>query len=668
MNESGVIKMKNLPAVSRYMLDGVVYPVDVQAKLGAGSEGMVITHARDPRLCIKLFHPADRADANGMRIAAYRSSKVSAICGAGLVLPPQFTMPLRPVFDEMGKQVIGYAMMRVPADRHKLIKLLDATFRADHQIGLGEVSRLFADLFEDLAIIHPAGLVIGDVNLGCVMFQPGGDRSWVDTDSWSYPRYPGLATTELFAHPDLYPMLTAGGKTVPALPKHDQFALLVAFCMLAIPGAHPFRAGLHPRVEGLQERTNAGITIFDPDVTVPPMLGTFDVLSDELLHELIQRLKRRIETPLDPAVLREFADGVTRCTNCLSSYHASRSHCPKCQEITRVQVPGLAAFTVEEFFRSAGTLLFAQMIGRSLYTVSRHSGRIEIYRVDEFGAGVKLSPDLNYPPGARYRFFADCLAVCPAPNGTAPASLDLYRIEKNSLRRLSSTTTGVLEGDGAVFDTSERFLYRTAANALMRSELFGARGTPVDTQIATVYQRQSWFTVDRTPDTEREVIFGYDRALRTWQWFIAHGNTKGGHFKYYDVEDLGLHTGETVEDFFPYFSANSVLLVMQTSFGGRDLIRIAVIGLDGKLHVNRMLDETHSTYDYWSTLRGKLHQGKSVLHVTPDGIVKEDVVSGDAKLLAGTSGRVSTEDRLIRLNGQVGIVGPRGVRRLASNR
>lgn len=650
------------------MLDGVVHPVDMQAKLGAGSEGTVIVHARDPGLCVKLFHSADPGDVNGVRIAAYRGNKVSSICGAGLVLPSQFTMPLQPVFDEMGKRVIGYAMTRVPADRHKLIKLLDATFRADHQIGLGEVSRLFADLFQDLAIIHPAGLVIGDVNLGCLMFQPGGDRSWVDTDSWSYPGYPGLATTELFAHPDLYPNLTPGGKAVPALPKHDQFALLVAFCMLAIPGAHPFRAGLHPRVEGLQDRTKAGITIFDPDVTVPAMLGTFDVLSDELLHELIQRLKCRLETPLDPAMLREFADGVTRCSNCLSSYHASRPHCPKCQEITRVQVPGLAAFTVEEFFRSAGTLLFAQMIGRNLFTVSRRGSRIEIYRVDEFGAGVKLSPDLNYPPGARYRFFADCLAVCPAPNGAAPVSLELYRIENDSLRRLASTSTGALEGDGVVFDVSERFLYRTAANALMRSELFGAQGALADTQVATVYQRQSWFTVDRTADTGREVVFGYDRALRTWQWFIAYGNTKGERFKYYDVENLGLRTGETVEDFFPYFSANSVLLVMQTSFGGRDFARFAVIGLDGKVHVSRTLDETHRTYDYWSVLRGKLHQGKSVLHVTPDGIVKEDIVSGEIKPLTGTAGQVSTDDRLIRMNGQVGIVGPGGVRYLKSNK
>lgn len=660
--------MKSPPTISRYMLDGVVYSVDAQAKLGAGSEGTVVAHARDPRLCIKLFHPADQADAVGMRVAAYRGKKVSSICGAGLALPSQFTMPLRPVFDEMGRHVIGYAMMRVPSDRHKLLKLLDATFRADHQIGLGEVSRLFADLFDDLALIHPAGLVIGDVNLGCLMFQPGGERSWVDTDSWSYPGYPCLATTELFAHPDLYPNLTPGGKVVPSLPRHDQFALLVAFCMLAIPGAHPFRAGLHPRVEGLQERTMAGITIFDPDVTVPAMLGTFDVLSDELLHELIQRLKRRIDVPLSSAMLREFADGVTRCYSCQSSYHASRSHCPKCQEITRVQVPGLAAFAVEEFFRPEGTLLFAQMIGRDLYTVSRHNGRIEIYRVDEFGAGVKLSPGLNYPPGTRFRFFADSLVVCPAPSGAAPVSLELYRIEGNNLRRLAGTSTGVLEGGGAVFDTSERFLYRTAANALMYSELFGVQGALADTQVATVYQRQSWFTADRTADTQREVIFGYDRALRTWQWFVAHGNTLGGRFKYYDVDDLGLRAGETVEDFFPYFSASSVLLVMQTSFNGRDFVRFAIIGLDGKVHVNRTLDESHSTYDYWSVLRGKLHQGKSVLHVTPEGIVKENIVSGEIKLLTGTAGQVSADDRLIRMNGQVGIVGPRGVRCLKSNR
>lgn len=655
---------KNQTAISRYQLDGVVYAVDMQAKLGAGSEGVVVAHPRDPRLCVKLFHPAEEDDTAGRRIAAYRGKKARFICSSGLALPSQFTLPLRPVFDETGTQVLGFAMMRVPADYHKLLKLLDGTFRADHQIGLAEISRLFADIFDDLAMIHGAGLTVGDVNLGCLMIHPAGQRAWVDTDSWSYPGFPGLATTELFAHPDLYPGLSSSGDLMPPLPKHDWFAFLVVFTMLAIPGAHPFRAGLHPRVEGLQNRTLAGITIFDPDVTVPPMLGTFDVLSDELLHEMIQRLKRRVESPLDAAMLRDFADGVILCGKCQASYHASRSHCPKCQEITRVLVPGFASFAVEDFFRSAGTLLFAQMVGRNLYVVSREAHGVQVYCVDDLGTATRLTPALKYPPGTLYRFFGDCLVVCPEPNKSAPVSLELYRIKDGTLHRLAGTVTGALEGDGAVLGASERFLYRSAANALVRSELFGVQGVLSDTQIASVYQRQSWFTADRTAGTDREVIFGFDRALRTWQWFVVLGNAKGSRYQYHDVEDLGLHAQETVEDFAVYFSMNSVLLVMHTSHGGRDFVRYAIIGFDGTVHLNRTLDANHRTYAHWSNLHGKLYQGKSVLHATPDGIVKEEFSTGTCKLLTGTTGVVSADDRLMRLNGRVGIVSPRGVRYL----
>lgn len=649
------------PALDRFRLDNTTHVVDPMAKLGAGSEGMVIKHPRDDHFCLKLYHPVEPGDTAGERVAAYRDRKIRAITGLKVSLPPQFVLPRRPVFDLRGTRVVGYEMSRVPADFHKLRMLLDDSFRTNHQMGLAAVARLYADLFEDLAVVHRSGLVVGDVNLGCIMFQPGGGRAWVDTDSWSYPGFPCAAITELYAHPDLYANLPGSGVDfVSPLPHHDRFSFLVAFIQAAIMGAHPFRMGSHPKARGVQKRASAGITIFDSDVKVPTTLGSLDTLSDELIELLVDRLKRRTDTAIDPGFLRAFADEVTNCGKCGTDYHSSRQYCPQCREVTMVHVPQTANFLIEELFAVPGTLLFAQVIDSNLYLICRTGGLVQVIRIDAKGARRVLTPALPNVSGARYRFFADYVAVCPEP-AKMPAVINLYRVDGDTLTQLDSTLTGVLEGESAVFDTSSRFLYRTATSALVKCELFGAEGVLVSNSVADVYQQQSWFTVDRTTGADREVIFGFDRALQDWQWFVIHGNAAGTKFLYNSVDGLDLRSGETVTDFAVYFSASSVLLARQTSYRGRAFVRYAIIGLDGKVHLHRLIGEDDATYAYWENLRGKLHQGKSVLHVTPDGIVKQDFTSEKCTTLLGTATGMRMGDHLTRINGAVGIVRSSGV-------
>lgn len=654
--------------MTQYIVNGTIFTVDPNAKLGAGSEGTVIESPRDPRACFKLFHEPDPGDQIARQIAAYRSRKIQAICSEGIRLPAQFVLPQQPVYDaKTGQQIIGYQMARVPTGHEKLIKLLDANFRSSQQVGLRTVAELFADIFDDLELIHGTGLVVGDVNLGCVMFEPGKGRAWVDTDSWSYKGFPCVATTEMFAHPDLYGNLTAGGKQVEPAPHHDRFSFLVALSLLAIPGAHPFRMGSHPTIKGLQNRANAGLTLFDREVTFPKMLGSPEVLSDELLDALTKRLKRLTDTPLDPALLRGFAQDIVSCKTCSTDYHASRKSCPKCNKATIVQVGGLANFSVSSLYDVLGTLLFAQTVDTDLYLVCRPGSQVHVVRVDGNGTATTLRTSLPNIPGSRYRFFKDHLVVCPDPKQAPPATLQLYRIEGDELRRTTDTSTGVLKGESAVFDTSPRFLYRTAGNTIVRCESFGTRGTLSEMPIADVYQQQSWFTVDRTAGTDREVIFGYDRAVRDWQWFVILGNTKGSRYQTSQVEDLQLRSGETVEDFAVYFAPSSLLLAMLTSHKGHSYARYAQIGFDGKVHLNQTVASSDETYPLWANLRGKLYQGPSILHVTANGIVKQ-TLSGNAQQPLAIQGQLNLDDQLIRLNGKVGIVRRSGVSTLASNR
>jgi len=648
----------------RFMLDGVTYTVDPQTKLGAGSEGMVIQHPWDATQCIKLFHPPDPGAKSAQAIAAYRGRKISAICAAPPALPRHFILPKRQVSDPKTRAIVGYQMDRVAAGYFKLKELTSSAFRTSQSIGLSNILELYADLFDDLALIHKSGLVVGDFNLGCIMFMPRSGRAWVDTDSWSYPGFPGVATTEMFAHPELYANLDPDStRAVNPVPRHDRFALTIALTMMALPGMHPFIAGSHTSVRGLQNRATAGITVFDQDVKVPAMYGSPELLSDELLNALIDRLKRRTDLPLDPGLLRRSASETVMCGNCKTGYHTSRRQCPKCSQATSVQVTGILNYLIEELWDTRGaTLLFAQLVGKNLHLVCRVGRTAQVVRLDERGIATVFRPELKDVPGARYRFFGDCLAVCREPaSATASATIQVYRLRGDTLQGLGETTTGVLANEGAVFDTSTRYLYRTAGNALLRTELFAAVNSLTDTQIGTVHQQQSWFTADHSVQADREVVFGYDRAFLSWEWFLIHSNGAGNHTQYHKVNGLDLLPAETVEDFAVYFSANSVLLVRQTARAGRDYVRYAVIGFDGVVHLEKIIDAADPTYAYWSNIRGKLHQGGSVLHATPDGIVKQSFTDGRCTVLPETTGRVSADDRLVRLDGRVGIVRRSGI-------
>lgn len=641
-----------------YIIGGERYQEDPHAKLGGGSEGTVYAHPKDAALCVKLFHPPDKGDQAAADIAAYRARKVAAICKLGLKLPTQFTLPQIPALDEHGR-LVGYQMPRVPMGFYKLIKLLEPAFRVSNKFGLQQVIELYALIFEDLAIPHRAGLVIGDINMGCLMFTPDFKRAWVDTDSWTYPGFPCLATTEMFAHPDLYPNLRKGGTFVEPKAHHDAFAFLVAFTMMALPGAHPFRMGAHGRVHGLQDRATQGITIFDKEVTYPKMLVPPEVLSDDLLNLMIERLKRLKSEPLDPAMLREFAKGVITC-NCGEQYHGSRKACPKCAKTTVVDMTALLEFLIKEVFKAPGALLFAQVIDNVVNLVCRVGTKARVVRVSDQGTVTTVTTELPDTRGARYRFFGNYLTVCPNPTAEAPATIQVYRIDGTTLARLADTSTGVLENESAVYDTSSRFLYRTAGNSLMRSEPFGA-ALFVDEPIAQVHTNQSWFAVDHMSGSDREVIFGYDRALRDWEWFVIQGGKDGKGFRYHKVGTLPLRPGEGLEDFAVYFNSTSVLLVRKTKLQGREFVRYSIIGLDGQVASDKIVSQDDDAFKYWEHLRGKLFQGTSILHVTPDGITKQDLTSGLCTTLKDTTGVVTADDRLIRFGRTVGIIRHGGV-------
>lgn len=644
-----------------YHILGQPFEPDPSQKIGGGSEGTVYRLPANPLLCAKIFHPPDRGDREALDLARYRAKKVRAICRSNIVLPDRFILPKNEVLDGRGS-VVGFSMARVPAGYHKLKALMDQTFRLGNGLGLREVLELAASSFEDLAIIHGKKLVLGDVNLGCRLFTNDLQTAWVDTDSWSYPGFPCIATTEMFAHPELYPNLTTAGKYVTPQPHHDRFSFTLIMLMLALQGVHPFRMGAHRSVHSLQERTSQGITAFDAGVAYPKYLTRPEILSDELLEAVLQVLKRKTTKELAPAMLRQFISGIVDCPRCNTQFHNTRSACPVCQEKVTIDVARLAALAIEEVVRTPGVILFAQVISQSLHMVCRVNDTVHLVIVDDAFRTKTISTPIPATPGARYRFFGSYLVVCSDPFAETPVPLNVYRINRTSVEHLETTTTAQLLNAHAVFDCSDQHLYRIAGNSLIRASVFNERFL-IEDRIAQVHRSQSWFTVDRDSGADREFIIGYDRALRErdWQWFVVSSNPTRTSFSYHEVNLKPLRSNEKLDDFTIYFRASAALLVRKTTYRGKAFVRYSIIGLDGSVQTDEVIASDDEAFEHWESLQGKLLQKESILHVTPKGVVKQSLTTGTYSLLGDTESFITTSDRLFSFSGRVGVVRRNGI-------
>ena len=643
-----------------YIVRNNRYTEDPGKKLGSGSEGAVYPFPGNPGLCVKLFHDPDPNDAGAASMAVYRARKIAAICGFHLAMPPEFIMPLEEAYDGRNR-IKGFLMNRVPPGYMKILELLKPAWRATNDIGLKEIVLLFAKLLgTDLRAVAGKGLSIQDINLGCIMVNPSLERRWVDTDSWSYPGFPCLATTELYAHPDLYPNFQAGNKLVVSKPVHDRFAMTVMFVQIALQGAHPFRMGLHPKYTTLRERASHGVTIFDGGVTYPRVLPPPEILSDALLERIVKILKRKTDDTAFDAALVEFADVLTTCQQCGTDYDSSRANCPKCHEKTVVDMTVLAKLLIETLYKTPGTVLYVQVISKRLHIICHTGGSLNLIIIDDNGR-MRTTPTGIAPiKGAKYRFFGDCLAIVRDPYAPAPVPVEIYHVEGSNVRPIPESSTGGLENGQALLDTSEQFLYRTAGNTLMCGSLFG-KDTIMEERVAQVHQTQTWFTVDHTTGADREAIFGYDRALRDMQWFVIRGEKDASNFSYHEVKLGALRGGEKLVDFAVYFSKELVLLVRKTGYRGCEFARYSIIGLDGKVIKDEMLGDADNGYDCWEHILGKLFQGDSILHVTPKGIVKQTLANNTYSHLEDTEGVVTITDQLFRFGTKVGVARKDGI-------
>lgn len=217
----------------------VLRPADFVAQ---GGEARVF--ARGPR-AFKVFDTA-RPDLGRRRDALQSVDHRRAVVPDALLLGP------------VGEPR-GYVMARVPRGV-SWARAATASFWQRSGMKASHAWAMVADLFDIVRAAHEAGMVIADLSPNNVLCGPDLDTAFViDTDSWQTPTDPATAIT-----PTLVDPRCSGPVFSPA---SDWFAFAVTSFELLV-GIHPFR-GKHPALTDLAARMKAGVSVFDPQVSMP---------------------------------------------------------------------------------------------------------------------------------------------------------------------------------------------------------------------------------------------------------------------------------------------------------------------------------------------------------------------------------------------------------------
>ncbi len=224
--------------------------------VGQGGQGSV--YARGDRAFKVYLDPANALPAGKIReLAAVRD--------------PDVLRPLEALRDRQGA-TIGHTMRFVP-DTEVLCTLFARAFRQQHgvtpEIALGLVRRLRALV----AAAHAAGCLVVDLNEMNFLVS----RDWqrlcaIDVDSWQTPHFPATALME-----SVRDRHAPDGRFDDGT---DWFAFAITSFQL-LRGIHPYK-GQHPSVKGIDARMRANLSVLHPDVVLPRVVYSEQVVPDAL--------------------------------------------------------------------------------------------------------------------------------------------------------------------------------------------------------------------------------------------------------------------------------------------------------------------------------------------------------------------------------------------------
>lgn len=206
------------------------------------------------------------------------------------VSDPNVIRPRDVICDEKGKS-LGYTM-RYVSDTLALCQLFPRSFREREGLDHGKVVSLVQSMRKNVGDIHKAGVLIVDLNEMNVLVSSDFKQAyWIDVDSYQTKHYPATAIM-----PSVRDPLTANGDFTEL---SDWFSFGILAFQLFI-GIHPFK-GKHPTLKGMEDRMKAGISIFDPNVSVPKVCYPLDVIPEAYRSwfKAVFQDKKRVAPPTD---------------------------------------------------------------------------------------------------------------------------------------------------------------------------------------------------------------------------------------------------------------------------------------------------------------------------------------------------------------------------------
>jgi hypothetical protein len=219
--------------------------------VAAGGEGSVYFHGSE---AFKIYLKPERM------IPENKIAELAAIQAETVIRPRKVLV------DGRGKAV-GYSMRRIE-DAHPLCQLFTKAFKDREGVDGATILRLVQDMHRGLSAVHAAGVLIVDANeLNFLVEKSFKEVYFIDVDSYQTKSYPATALMESVKD------WSAGGHWTPG---SDWYSWGIVTFQLFV-GIHPYK-GKHPTVKSLPERMQANISVFDPKVSVPKMVPSFDVI------------------------------------------------------------------------------------------------------------------------------------------------------------------------------------------------------------------------------------------------------------------------------------------------------------------------------------------------------------------------------------------------------
>lgn len=206
------------------------------------------------------------------------------------ITDPNVIRPRDVISDENGKS-LGYTM-RYVQDTLALCQLFPRSFREREGFDHTQVLALVQAMQKSVNAIHKANVLVVDLNEMNVLVSSDFKQAfWIDVDSYQTKHYP--ATAIMASVKD--PLVLHNDFT----ENSDWFSFGVLAFQLFV-GIHPFK-GKHPSIKQMEDRMKAGVSVFDPAVSVPKVCYPLDVIPDAYRSwfKAVFQDKKRVAPPAD---------------------------------------------------------------------------------------------------------------------------------------------------------------------------------------------------------------------------------------------------------------------------------------------------------------------------------------------------------------------------------